>query len=80
MKTKELRELSSEELATRRRDLKEEALNLRVQQESGQLENPSRIRQVRREVARIETLLADFRLRAALAEVAEVVSEAAAAS
>jgi large subunit ribosomal protein L29 len=80
MKIKELRELSSEELATRRRDLKEEALNLRVQQESGQLENPSRIRQVRREVGRIETLLADFRLRAAQAEVAEVVSEAAVAS
>lgn len=80
MKIKELRELRSEELATRRRDLKEEALNLRVQQESGQLENPSRIRQVRREVARIETLLTDFRLRAAQAEVDEVVTEAAAAS
>lgn len=60
-KIKELRELSTEELATRRRDLKEEALNLRVQQESGQLENPARIRQARREVARIETILSTRR-------------------
>ena len=65
MKTKELRELGSDELATRRRDLKEEALNLRVQQESGQLENPARIRTVRREVATIETLLSERRLAAA---------------
>ena len=36
----ELRELSNGELATRRRDLKEESLNLRVQRELGQLENP----------------------------------------
>jgi len=65
MKTKELRELGSDELATRRRDLKEEALNLRVQRESGQLENPARIRTVRREVAMIETLLSERRIAAA---------------
>lgn len=61
MKIKELREMSNEELATRRRDLKEEMLNLRVQQESGQLENPARIREARREIARIETLLSGRR-------------------
>lgn len=55
--SKKLRELSVEELTTRRRELKEEALMLRVQKEAGQLENPSRIRQARRDVARIETLL-----------------------
>ena len=65
MKIKELREMSNEELATRRRDLKEEMLNLRVQQESGQLENPARIREARREIARIETLLSGRRLEAA---------------
>lgn len=64
MKIKELREMSNEELATRRRDLKEEMLNLRVQQESGQLENPARIREARREIARIETLLSGRRLEA----------------
>lgn len=61
MKIKELREQSNEELATRRRDLKEEMLNLRIQQESGQLENPARIREARREIARIETLLSSRR-------------------
>jgi large subunit ribosomal protein L29 len=59
--TKELRELSVDELAMRRRELKEESLMLRVQKESGQLENPSRIRQARREVAKIETLLTQKR-------------------
>jgi large subunit ribosomal protein L29 len=58
---KELRELSVDELATRRRELKEESLMLRVQKEAGQLENPSRIRQARREVAKIETLLTQKR-------------------
>lgn len=64
-KIKELRELSVDELATRRREIKEESLNLRVQQESGQLENPSRITELRREVARIETLLTEKRRSAA---------------
>jgi len=59
--TKEFCELSIEELATRRRELKEEALMLRVQKEAGQLENPSRIRQARRDVARIETLITQKR-------------------
>lgn len=68
-KIKDLRELSNEELATRRRDLKEEALNLRVQQESGQLENPARIRLVRREVARIETILSARRIQARKLEI-----------
>lgn len=57
MKIKELRELTNEELNGRRRELKHEMLNLRVQQQSGQLENPSRLRVLRREVARIETIL-----------------------
>jgi large subunit ribosomal protein L29 len=65
MKIKELRDLSNEELSKKRRDLKEEMLNLRVQQQSGQLENPSRIRQVRRTVAKIETVLAGRRQSAA---------------
>lgn len=59
--TKELREMSIDELATRRRELKEEALMLRVQKEAGQLENPSRIRLARREVAKIETLMTQKR-------------------
>ena len=64
MKTTELKELTNDELYTRRRDLKHEMLNLRVQQESGQLENPARLHIVRREVARIETILSERRLQA----------------
>jgi large subunit ribosomal protein L29 len=64
MKTTELKELTNDELYTRRRDHKHEVLNLRVQQESGQLENPARLRIVRREVARIETILSERRLQA----------------
>ena len=66
--TKVLRENSVDELATKRRELKEEALNLRVQKESGQLENPARLRELRREVARIETLLSEKRHAAAQSE------------
>ena len=69
-KIKELREKSPDELATDRQQLREEALNLRIQQESGQLENPSRIREVRREVARINTLLSESH-RASAAAAAE---------
>ena len=61
MKIKEFREMSSDELATRRRDLKEELFNLHVQKESGQLDNPARIRLVRRAVAKIETALSERR-------------------
>ncbi len=59
MKIKELRELSVEELGARRRELRQEMLNLRVQQQIGQLENPARLHLLRREVARIETLLSE---------------------
>lgn len=57
-KAKDIRELSADELQVRLRDLKQEALNLRLQQATGQLENPARIRQVRRESARVLTALA----------------------
>ncbi|MEI7928370.1 MAG: 50S ribosomal protein L29 [Verrucomicrobiales bacterium] len=57
-KTKDTRELSPGELQTRLRDFKQESLNLRLQQATGQLENPARIRVVRRETARVLTALA----------------------
>lgn len=59
MKIKELRELSVDELSARRRELRQEMLNLRVQQQIGQLENPSRLSLLRREVARIETIITE---------------------
>ena len=57
MKINEIRDLSREELKTRKRELKEETFHLRLQQQSGQLERPSQIRVLRREIARIETVL-----------------------
>ena len=57
MKTKEIIESSTDELLTKRRDLRQERLHLRLQQQSGQLEQPSRLRLLRRDVARIETVL-----------------------
>jgi large subunit ribosomal protein L29 len=58
MKMKEITELSSDELLTKRRDLRQERLHLRLQQQSGQLERPSRLRLLRRDIGRIETELA----------------------
>ena len=57
MKIKEIKELSSEELAKRKLDLRQESFNLRIQQVSGNIEKPSRLRDIRREVARIETVV-----------------------
>jgi large subunit ribosomal protein L29 len=57
MKIKEIIEMSTDELQTKKRDLRQESLHLRLQQQSGQLEQPSRLRLLRRDVARIETVL-----------------------
>jgi len=57
MKFKELQEMSTDELLTKKRDLRQETLHLRLQQQSGQLEQPSRLRLLRRDLARIETEL-----------------------
>ncbi len=61
-KITEIRELTTEELTSRLRDLKQEALNLRLQQATGQLENTSRRTLVRKEVARVQTVLTQRRL------------------
>lgn len=57
MKTKEIRELTPDELRARKRELREQIFHLRLQQASGQLEKPSELRILRREIARIETVL-----------------------
>ena len=61
-KIKDIRELTTEELTRSLRDLKQEALNLRLQQATGQLENTSRRSLVRRETARVQTVLTQRRL------------------
>ena len=65
MKAEELKGKSGDELQTQLLDLKKEAFNLRFQRASGQLENTARIRQVRRDVARIKTVLSAARAPAA---------------
>jgi len=60
-KAKDLRELTSEELQRQLLEHKQEALNLRLQQATGQLENSARIRIVRRETARVMTILSERR-------------------
>ena len=52
-----LRDKSETELQTRERDLREQLFKLRFQRATGRVENPMKMRQVRREIAQIETLL-----------------------
>ena len=55
MKASELRELSEEQLAERLRELREELFNLRFQYATRQLTNTARIKEVRRDIARVLT-------------------------
>ncbi len=56
MKTKEIRELSAEEVAKKLREMREELLNLNIRKGTGQVENTGRIRELRRDIARFETI------------------------
>jgi len=57
MKAKELREKKAEELKTLLFDLLKEQFNLRMQRGSGQLARPSEMKRVRRDIARVKTLM-----------------------
>ena len=57
MKTNEIRKLSTEEINKKIAESKEELFNLRMKQATGALENPSRIRELRKTVARLKTIL-----------------------
>ena len=57
MKAADVRQKSDDELAEQLIDLRKEAFNLRFQRASGQLENTGRVREVRRDIARIKTIL-----------------------
>lgn len=61
MKANELREMGLEEMAVRLEELQEEGFNLRFQHASSQLASPIRLREVRREIARINTVLQEHR-------------------
>ncbi len=57
MKAKEIREMSAEETHRKVLDLKEELFNLRFQHGISQLENPQRMKQIKRDVARLKTII-----------------------
>ncbi|MDF1589916.1 MAG: 50S ribosomal protein L29 [Desulfobacterales bacterium] len=65
MKASEIRELSREERARKLVELKEELFNLRFQHEIGQLESPAKMKQIKHDIARIETLLRETSLQGA---------------
>jgi len=64
MKASEIRELSKEDLEKKIKDLKEELFNLRFQHAINQLDNPIRLKHVRKDIARSLTILRERELRA----------------
>lgn len=65
MKMSEIKDLTMVELAAKSRDLRQEMFNLRLQQASSQLEKPSRLRLLRKDVARLETQISQLRIKGA---------------
>jgi large subunit ribosomal protein L29 len=57
MKAKDIRDLSADEQAQKLAETEKELFNVRIQQASGQLEKPDRIRRIKREIARIKTVM-----------------------
>lgn len=64
MKTTEIREMSAAELDTKLADLKKELFDLRFQMATGQCENPMKIRDVKKSIARIKTIQRERELKA----------------
>jgi len=62
MKTSEIRELNRKELSSKILDLKQEMFNLRFQQATNKLKNPMRIREIRKDIAKIKTILREQEL------------------
>ena len=62
MKAKEIRELSVEELEVKLTDLKKDLFILRLQNATDQLDNPTRIAEVKRDIARVNTILREHQL------------------
>ena len=59
MKISELRDLSMDELQKKEQDLRKELFNLRFQQATGEIENPMRIRAIRKDISRTLTLITE---------------------
>ena len=65
MKAKQFKELTTEELLNRQKELKEELFNLLFQQATSELGNPMRIKECKRDIARVMTVLRERELKAA---------------
>ena len=61
MKVEKIRELKSEELQTRVEELEEEIFRARIQKETGQLDHMGKVRNLRRDLARVKTVLRERR-------------------
>jgi large subunit ribosomal protein L29 len=70
MKIAEIRELTIKELDARKREIRQEIFNLRIQQQNGQLEKPHMLRSLRRDAARVESVLVQKRKTSQLGETA----------
>ena len=68
MKVNEMRNLTTEEIVAKIKEAKEELFNLRFQQATGNLEKPSKIRELRHQVARLKTVLRERELAEANAD------------
>ena len=62
MKASEIRDMNLDEMQTKVVDLKEELFNLRFQHEIGQLENPQRMKQTKKDIARMQTIIKEVTL------------------
>ena len=62
MKATEVRKMSGEELQTKLQDLKKDLFNLRLQHATNQLDNPIRIAQVKKDIARVKTIIREQQL------------------
>jgi large subunit ribosomal protein L29 len=68
MKASEIKEMNIEEMQQKASDLKEELFNLRFQHEIGQLENPQRMKQTKKDIARIKTIIREVEVKNKTAE------------
>ena len=64
MKSKEIRQMNDSDLQVKLKDLKVELFNLRFQLATGQLENPMRIGGIRKDIARVKTIIRERELNA----------------
>ena len=62
MKAKEVRAMSAEQLESKLKDLKKDLFNLRLQHATNQLDNPIRIAEVKKDIARVKTIIREQQL------------------